>query len=92
LDHIDHAYVGATVAVRASGEVPMSAKNQSIEKMDGLGRSLEKHLSREIDQFYIEHGVASERSIAIKNDFFRSLNLRRFKISSIGRRAAHAVD
>ena len=69
----------------------MSAKKQSVERMDVLGRRIEKHLSREFDQFYIEQGVASESSIAIKNDFFRALNLRRFRISSIGRRA-HAVE
>jgi hypothetical protein len=70
----------------------MSDKKQSTEKMDVLGRRIEKHLSREFDQFYIDHGVASEDTIAIKNDFFRSLNLRRFRISSIGRRHAHAID
>jgi hypothetical protein len=70
----------------------MTSKKQNVETMDGLGRSIEKHLSREIDQFYIEQGLASERTIAIKNDFFRSLNLRRFSISSIGRRHAHATE
>ena len=70
----------------------MSSKAYKIENLDVLGRAIEKHLSREIDQFYIEHGVASEHSIAIKNDFFAALNLRSFKISSIGRRPAHAVE
>jgi hypothetical protein len=70
----------------------MSAKKDNVEKMDALGRRIEKHLSREFDQFYIEQGIASERSVAIKNDFFSSLNLRRFRISSIGRRAAHVVE
>lgn len=69
-----------------------SKKGYEIQSMDALGRRIEKHLSREFDQFYIDQGVASEHSIAIKNDFFRSLNLRRFKISSIGRRATHAVE
>jgi hypothetical protein len=70
----------------------MTSKKQNTQSMSVLGRSLEKHLSREFDQFYIEQGIASESSIAIKNDFFRSLNLRRFRISSIGRRAAHALS
>jgi hypothetical protein len=72
--------------------VPMTSKKQNIETMDALGRRIEKHLSREIDQFYIEQGIASGQSIAIKNDFFRSLNLRRFSIGSIGRRHAHAAE
>ncbi len=63
-----------------------------IKYLDGLGRVLEKHLSREIDQFYIERGVASEQKIAIKNDFFAALDLSGFKISSIGRRPFHAVE
>jgi hypothetical protein len=70
----------------------MSSKPYKIESMDVLGRAIEKHLSREIDQFYIDHGVASERSIAIKNDFFAALNLSGFKISSIGRRPVHVVE
>ena len=70
----------------------MSSKTYTVEYMDVLGRAIEKNLSREIDQFYIDHGVESEHSIAIKNDFFRALNLSQFSISSIGRRAAHAVE
>jgi hypothetical protein len=70
----------------------MSSRTHKIESLDVLGRAIEKHLSREIDQFYIEHGVASEHSIAIKNDFFAALNLSGFKISSIGRRPVHAVE
>jgi hypothetical protein len=62
----------------------MTSKKQNVESMDTLGRKIEKHLSREFDQFYIEQGIASETSIAVKNDFFRSLNLRRFSISAIG--------
>jgi hypothetical protein len=79
-----------TVCLR-TGEVPMSSKKYEVEPMDALGRRIEKHLSREFDQFYIDHGIASEQAIAIKNDFFRSLNLSRFSISSIGRRT-HAVE
>lgn len=70
----------------------MSSEAYKIEYMDALGRRIEKHLSREIDQFYIENGVASARNIAIKNDFFSALNLSGFRISSIGRRPAHAVE
>jgi hypothetical protein len=70
----------------------MPSKKQGVESMDALGRRIEKHLSREFDQFYIERGIASENSISIKNDFFRSLNLRRFRISAIGRRPAHAAE
>jgi hypothetical protein len=70
----------------------MSSGTYKVEYLDVLGRAIEKNLSREIDQFYIEHSVASEQHIAIKNDFFAALDLRRFKISSIGRRPIHAVD
>ncbi|MHC6157484.1 hypothetical protein ACVSQB_37670 [Bradyrhizobium elkanii] len=70
----------------------MTSKKQSLESMDALGRSIEKHLSREFDQFYIEQGLASEHSIAIKNDFFRSLDLRRFSISAIGGRHTHGSE
>jgi hypothetical protein len=67
----------------------MSSPPYKIESLDVLGRAIEKHLSREIDQFHIEHGVASERGIAKKNDLFAALDLRRFKISSIGNRKTH---
>jgi len=70
----------------------MSSEKNKVEHMDALGRRIEKHLSREFDQFYIEQGVASEQSIAIKNDFFGALNLRLFKISSIGRRPVRTVE
>lgn len=70
----------------------MSSRTYKVESLDVLGRAIEKNLSREFDQFYIDHGVATEHYIAIKNDFFASLNLSRFKISSIGRRRAHAVE
>jgi hypothetical protein len=66
----------------------MSSGTYTIEHMDVLGHAIEKHLSREIDQFYIDHGVASAHDIAIKNDFFGALDLSKFKISSIGRRPA----
>jgi len=62
-----------------------------IEYLDSLGRRIEKHLSREIDQFHIEQSVASERDIAIKNDFFHALDLRLFKISAIGSRPSHTL-
>ncbi|MGY2803950.1 hypothetical protein [Bradyrhizobium sp. USDA 4506] len=64
----------------------MTSGKQSVESMDALGRSIEKHLSRKFDQFYVEQGLASEHSIAVKNDFFRSLDLGRFSISAIGGR------
>ena len=64
----------------------MSSKKHEVESMDALGRRIEKHLSREFDQFYIEQGFASEQSIAIKNDFFQALDLSRFSISAIGGR------
>jgi hypothetical protein len=70
----------------------MSSGKYKIEGLDVLGRAIEKNLSREFDQFYIDYGVATEHHIAIKNDFFASLNLSRFKIASIGRRRAHAVE
>jgi hypothetical protein len=70
----------------------MSSRAYKVEYLDVLGRAIEKNLSREIDQFYIEHGVASEHSIAIKNDFFAALDLSGFKISSIGRRPVHGVE
>jgi hypothetical protein len=70
----------------------MSSKTYQVEHLDVLGRAIEKHLSREIDQFYIEHGVASEHSIAIKNDFFAALDLSAFKISAIGRRRVRAAN
>ncbi len=69
----------------------MSSEKYKIEYMDALGHRIEKQLSREFDQFYIEHGIASERSIAIRNDFFGALNFRLFKISSIGRRPARDI-
>jgi hypothetical protein len=69
----------------------MSSEKYDAQSGDALSRRIEKHLAREFDQFYIEQGIASERSIAIKNDFFRALNLRHFKISSIGRRPADAI-
>jgi hypothetical protein len=59
---------------------------------DPLGRKIEKHLSREIDQFYIEQGFASQCDIAIRNDFFAALNLSGFKISSIGKRDSERSD
>ncbi|WP_315759182.1 MULTISPECIES: hypothetical protein [unclassified Bradyrhizobium] len=68
----------------------MSSSKFSVESMKALDRRIEKHLSREFDQFYIEQGYATEQAIAIKNDFFHALNLRKFTISSIGRRPAHA--
>jgi hypothetical protein len=70
----------------------MSSDAYKIESLDVLGRAIEKHLSREFDQFYIEHGHSSKQKIAIKNDFFAALNLSRFRISSIGRRPLHAIE
>lgn len=63
-----------------------------IDTMDVLGRAIEKNLSREFDQFYIEYGIASPGSLAARNDFFASLDLGSFKITSIGRRPAHSVE
>lgn len=70
----------------------MSSGAYKVEYLDVLGRAIEKNLSREFDQFYIERGLASEEKIAIKNDFFASLDLSRFRISSIGGRPVHAVE
>jgi hypothetical protein len=53
----------------------MSSRMYKVECLDVLGRAIEKNLSREFDQFYIEQGFASEQNIAIKNDFFASLDL-----------------
>jgi hypothetical protein len=63
-----------------------------VKHLDALSRVIEKHLSREIDQFYIEEGVASQQQVAVRNDFFASLDLGAFKISSIGRRQVHAAE
>jgi hypothetical protein len=70
----------------------MSSKTYQVEDLDVLGRAIEKHLSREFDQFYIEHGVASEHSISIKNDFFAALDVSGFKISAIGHRPVNASE
>jgi hypothetical protein len=70
----------------------MSSRMYKVECLDVLGRAIEKNLSREFDQFYIEQGFASEQNIAIKNDFFASLDLSRFRISSIGPRPVHSVE
>ena len=64
----------------------MSSNNRPVQPQNGLSRSAEKQRAREFDQLLVEQGSASERDIAIKNDFFRSLDLRRFKISAIGQR------
>jgi hypothetical protein len=65
----------------------MSSGTYTVECMDVLGRAIEKNMSREIDQFYIDHGVASEQ-----NDFFAGLDVSGFKISAIGRRPANALE
>jgi hypothetical protein len=67
----------------------MAAK---VLSSDALSRKLEKHISREIGQFYIDQGIASQGDIAIRNDFFAALDVGSFKISSIGRRGSSRAD
>ena len=63
-----------------------SDKHESIHP---LGRRIEKQHARDIDQFCIERGIMSRQEIAIKNDFFRAIDWRLFRISAIGNRVPH---
>jgi hypothetical protein len=75
--------------VNGRGRVVMAAK---VLSSDPLSRKLEKHISREIDEYFIEQGIASQGDIAIRNDFFAALNVSSFKISSIGKRGSDHAD
>jgi hypothetical protein len=71
------------------GEFAMVAKELSS---DALSRKLEKHISRELDRYFIEQGIASQGDLAIRNDFFAALDVSSFKISSIGKRESDRDD
>jgi hypothetical protein len=51
---------------------------------DGWRRVVEKKLSRDLDAHILGEGLSSQNDLAIRNDFFASLNLSGFRISAIG--------
>jgi hypothetical protein len=57
-----------------------------ILHLDSEQRALEKQASRESDSRRLSSGQASVADISIQNDFFAALDLRNFRISSIGHR------